>query len=1076
MNEWIRDIAGRSSSLAERRTGLFQPAESEGDTDDSVRKRMEHWRHIAAKGDAVRFNSRLALAGMTASDAERLLRPARLRDDAELPDWTVALKRIALAMEEAAGDETHLETLMSDPVLVPEKPLPFEHLFLPVIAAAEKSLREHAGSLADTLTWTAWNDVKRGLLKLLTRLSWRALVLEFSVFRFGSVTSPDSRTEYFRFIKAMFRGRWSAFLREYSVLAKLIAIAAQQWEDSLLEFLQRYENDKPWRNRRIVPIPPAEGVIDRLTMDGADSHNGGRRVMVVTLASGGKLVYKPKNLALDEAYSSLITWLRDAGAPCEFMTADQIDCGNYGWQSYIAHEPIKDESEFNLFYRRAGGLLCLAHLLGATDLHEENVVACGAYPVPVDLETLLQPMPGYEQLEDPDSDAEELAVGRRNRSVTRTMLLPYWRSEHHAGNKDISGLFGEPEAPGNPVMIRGLLHPNTDAMKPGDISYKPPESPNLPYLRDQGPDFDFTAVTHALVQGYQEMYRFLLDNRDSLLAESGPLRMFKGLPARLIFRPTSTYGHLLETSLSPEFLRDGVDRDIQLDAVSRFLLSDDELFDRWPLVQRELDDLWRMDIPYFRMRTDDCRVRDGSGPYGPVLFEVSAYDRMIRVIRDMSESDCRFQSSMIRGVIYAKLYEKGLAHAIGVPAKRLVQLAEHPGEETAGDPLEAAEAIAARLNGEAVFAADGSRSWIGPKLVGHRYRQGRLGPDLYEGVCGIALFYAALAKTTGKPNYRNDALSTLQLLRERLRSGTSFAKAWIGGMEGLGSIIYTFVRVGRLLDEPELLEEAARIVSRMTDERIQADEQFDIMYGAAGAILSLLVLYEATQDPIVLKRAVQCGEHLLRHRTAQGDGFLVWAGMDGKALAGFSHGAAGIAYALIRLYAHTQDERFLEAAREAVRYETFLFRSGRGVWPDLRVAEGQAGLTDAWCNGAAGIGLSRLNMMDALPADDLRNDIDSAVRIVRSSLHNDGRDHLCCGTMGRVEFLLSAGRKLNRPDIESEARLRAARIVRKYAESPDGDRESVYHFLGFFNGMAGIGYEWLRLHHPEDLPSVLLLE
>lgn len=61
------------------------------------------------------------------------------------------------------------------------------------------------------------------------------------------------------------------------------------------------------------------------------------------------------------------------------------------------------------------------------------------------------------------------------------------------------------------------------------------------------------------------------------------------------------------------------------------------------------------------MKTDDCRVRDGSGPYGPVLFEVSAYDRMISVIRDMSESDCRFQSSMIRGVIYAKIFEKGIA-------------------------------------------------------------------------------------------------------------------------------------------------------------------------------------------------------------------------------------------------------------------------------------------------------------------------------------------------------------------------------------------------------------------------------
>lgn len=1072
MSEWMRDIVSRSSSMAERRAGKFQTTEALDEQEiAAVRQKLDRWCHSAAKGDGESFSSRLALEGLTIRDAERLLGPARLREDAELPEWTVVLQRIVGAVEQAGKGTAAPEMRLHDPIMVPGEPLPFEHLFLPVLADVERSLQERAGSLADALTPNAWTAVKRSLLRSLTLLSSRALELEFSVFRFGTVTSPDSRVAYFRFIGEMLRGKWSVFLREYSVLAKLLAITVRNWEDALLEFLQRYETDQPWRNERVVPGQRSSGAIEGLEWDGADSHNGGRRVMIVTLSDGGKLVYKPKSLALDTAYSRLLDWLREHGAPCDLTTTEQMDCGSYGWQSFVGHEPLADESEFVPYYRRAGGLLCLAHMLGATDLHEENVIAHGACPVLIDVETLLQPLADNERSDDPAADAEELASGRKARSVLRTMLLPNWRSARYADGKEISGLFGGPLS--EPIAVRGFIHLNTDAMKMGSIPFKQPETANLPFLQDRGRGFDFAAISRALIQGFREMYMFLLANRDRLLAEEGPLSAFKGLPARLLFRPTSAYSQLLETSLSPELLRNGADRDIQLDAMCRFLVADDEMSDRWPLVQRELDALWIMDIPYFQIRTDDCRVSDRNGPYGPILFDRSGYDGLIRTLRHMSRNDCDFQTSMIRGTLYAKLAERNTAHSARGGFKSRDQAARLADMEHAIDVLKAAEAIAARLNDEAIIAPDGTRTWIAPRFNGRIIRQRLLGPDLYDGVCGIALFYAALAGITGKMGYRDDALSTLRLLRVKLDSKESFANTRIGGMVGLGSILYTFVRVSRLIDEPELLGDANLIASRITEQRIRADDRFDVMHGAAGAILSLLVLYETERAPGVLNKAVQCGEHLLRNRTTSGEGFRVWAAESGIALAGFSHGASGIAYALFRLFEHTQDERFLEASREAIRYEASIFRNDKGVWPDLRMPEGEEGLTDAWCHGAAGIGLARLGALNAMDTEALHADIETAVRIVRSGLYGSDKDHLCCGTMGRVEFLFSAGRRLNRQDVEREARHAAARIV---AEASEGESDSIYRPLGFFNGLAGIGYEWLRLHRPDELPSVLVLE
>ena len=54
-------------------------------------------------------------------------------------------------------------------------------------------------------------------------------------------------------------------------------------------------------------------------------------------------------------------------------------------------------------------------------------------------------------------------------------------------------------------------------------------------------------------------------------------------------------------------------------------------------------------------------------------------------------------------------------------------------------------------------------------------------------------------------------------------------------------------------------------------------------------------------------------------------------------LTGYSHGAAGIALALLELAARTGAEGFRSAARGAIDYERSLFSSEAGNWPDLRV-------------------------------------------------------------------------------------------------------------------------------------------
>jgi lantibiotic modifying enzyme len=85
-----------------------------------------------------------------------------------------------------------------------------------------------------------------------------------------------------------------------------------------------------------------------------------------------------------------------------------------------------------------------------------------------------------------------------------------------------------------------------------------------------------------------------------------------------------------------------------------------------------------------------------------------------------------------------------------------------------------------------------------------------------------------------------------------------------------------------------------------------------------------------------------------------------WPTLNGRLLTGFSHGAAGIAYALTRLYEITCKDTLLGAAQEAVEYERSVFMADFDNWPDLCYSEPMEVDTSAWCHGATGIGLSRL--------------------------------------------------------------------------------------------------------------------
>jgi lantibiotic modifying enzyme len=234
---------------------------------------------------------------------------------------------------------------------------------------------------------------------------------------------------------------------------------------------------------------------------------------------------------------------------------------------------------------------------------------------------------------------------------------------------------------------------------------------------------------------------------------------------------------------------------------------------------------------------------------------------------------------------------------------------------------------------------------------------------------------------------------------------------------------------------------------------------------------------------------VREGENLLRTAKKHDTG-LSWTTIEmpnQPDLLGFSHGTAGIGWALLELHRETQEEKFKQAALQAFRHERHYFSEEHQNWPDLRnLQHGQSqgpSYAVAWCHGAPGIGLSRLRAFQLTQDPALRIEAEAALNTTHKSLDpsmygGQANYSLCHGLAGNAELLIYAGQVLRRPDCHLAAQQLGLKGIETYERNRLpwpcgvlGGGETPNLLLG----LAGIGYFYLRLHDPTMVPSILIV-
>ncbi len=363
-----------------------------------------------------------------------------------------------------------------------------------------------------------------------------------------------------------------------------------------------------------------------------------------------------------------------------------------------------------------------------------------------------------------------------------------------------------------------------------------------------------------------------------------------------------------------------------------------------------------------------------------------------------------------------------------------------------------------------------------------------VGGSIYTGTAGIAIFLTQLAALTGDRLHVDTAKgAVIQALRETETADEMRNRGLFCGRAG---VAYASIVAGEGLSDGGLLESGLGLLRAVAREEVSDWAETDVMYGRAGVIVAALCAFRRFSEEWLLAWARELGEQLIRSAKTEEIGWS-WPDHAGElGMNGFSHGAAGIAWALGELARTSGEQEFFHAAREATRYEQHWFNSDVMNWRDLfpeYVADPERPpeYSLSWCHGAPGIALSRLRLWkifgDPAHGEEARIALSTTTDALRADLKSGTRNFsLCHGLAGNAEALIVASDILGDEGMLRTAREIGINGIENYADSEEGwpcgvnnaDAWSPSLMLGW----AGTGYYFLRLYDPTITPSVLLLD
>ena len=722
-----------------------------------IEDRRKCWIESAAGGDYKKFQELLAKRGIDEQKWLAGLQDFEVADAQSLPQWVDDLRAHLARTRDGsdAGDSS------GDG---------YSFWSIPGRRDIDESLREYG---LDSLFR---QEARRGFTDYLVS---RLVSVNYRVWMLLLKESPRQTASG---EKKSLRQTWMDCFNRYPVLAKLCVVLYRDWLTGCRELMARLAEDRDLVVQSFFDGADP-GAVVKIQCGAGDPHDGGRSVALLTFERGA-LVYKPKPLQLTAALNCLLHDLSQISSDDITLTSPMfVDRGAYGWEAFVAVRPCRNPDEIGTFYSRLGAWLQLLEVMNGIDYWFDNLFACGASPVFIDHELVVQP---------PMLKSSILATSATSNSrfsrLAMTGILPFMMPDHVTAEMlDISCVAppGWHRSPlRRPAKPKAKKQPQPDTGKDGPQSTRIADDGTLEWKEDRyvarynNRFYDVSGYMDSFVGGYAGMGRLLC----SPPAREAFERFFDGCRdarARHILLDTwSCYG-TTDFLTTPQKLGDGV----------RYEIALERLWDTFPMWRMELlesamHDFRHCDVPFFWVAPGGRDLHGLSGEPARDYFEEDAVSCVRENLHGLNEAGIQAGCDAVHSLFSTRPDHP--RRKVSWPAR-----AKRP---SAGDWLDAAVGI-----GDGLIAASETR-------------------DRNPGWHGITCW----------PSYSARFFSYLE--------------GDLGGTAGIGVYL---ARLYQATDEPRFADYAERILHRVCDDKVDSAHVGGAIYGSGSRLIAALHLSEA---------------------------------------------------------------------------------------------------------------------------------------------------------------------------------------------------------------------------------------
>ncbi|MEN8701793.1 type 2 lanthipeptide synthetase LanM family protein [Bacillus infantis] len=915
---------------------------------------------------------------------------------------------------------------------------------LPFLRYFKLNIKRKFAFAAGRECWDFWAVLKEAENSLYNEL--RYISSKTVVWDFHRKKQSQTSDEYFQLYKMdclQDEEYIKGIFKELPVLGRTLAEVTGRAVLNFSRLFERFLSDYQAINRMFLG---SENIpLVSISIGLGDSHKNGQQVSVFTFQHGQKVVYKPRSLDIDDAFSQFTEWINGNGLKYPLKNLKILSSIDYGWQEFAEHRECASSEDILKYYYRTGVLIGIFHALRSNDMHYENIIASGEHPFIIDLETLMSNQ--LYSLEDNMFPIDVLSL-----SVLGSGLLPTGAIFNSKIDTDVSGLSGVPKQQSKSINNWVLLNDDSDSVRFENRPFVTYEENHLVVRNGE--------IIHAhdhiasIQEGLTDVYKILTANK-SVLLKGKLAQLFGDVVCRIVVRPTFLYGRYLTASYHPKYLENGLDREKLFDMLWN-VVNVQEKFKL--LTEREIQDLLNNDVPFFTFHTGSRDIYDSRNQKIENFFEKTSLELIEENISMMNQKDLEKQLRIISLVLESQEIKEMEVQKVE-EAHSVQQKWDYNGSLGLAESIGQYFIDHALLDGQDRFA-----TWLGLEInEDNTFKFQSADFTLYNGIMGIAIFLAQLSESTGSGQYREYAEKSVDYMIEKLRN---FEDMLPNSMyNGIGSLAYSFYYLGILWDDGKLLALGEQYIEKMMEMKKEDKVPLDFLDGHAGIIKFGLNVHKCTGSKKALALAELYGEDLLVELKEREDEFA-----SRKFLTGFGHGASGLISSLGELGLILKNEEMLACTEKLLSYEDSLYDGSAHNWLDLREIVTDRTNANFWCHGAPGIIMSRGMVQDI---QDSEIDYKCVLEKILSK-EIDGRLCLCHGLFGILDILLIiAGQNSNLVTRQEVIDLARHYLLKEEVHLKLGSMLEK-GLIGMMMGAAGAGYALLRLEKP-DIPSVLTL-